>query len=201
MVPKSDFPNIDWANEDVRRLVETFSEKFDAMTGEKNRVIDQQAEEIKQLKQEIASLKAAGRRSRRSRSYNARKFKDYPRPEDRSRRRRPEDIGRDGACARTISAAADIKYCPVHGTPLSESGVKTGRTVDGAWTTIKWDVARRYCTACGRQHSAAPEGVLPGEHFGTNIMSQACCMRCLAIPHEKIQRIIHMLYGRFIETL
>ena len=45
-----------------------------------------------------------------------------------------------------------------------------------------------------------PDGVLPGEHFGVNVMSQVCCMRCLAIPHEKIGKIIHMLYGRFIEV-
>ena len=108
MIAASDFPDIDWANEDVGRLAEIFSERFDVMVQKKDEVIDRlveenkqqavenkrQAEEIEQLKQEIERLKAAGgRRTRRSRSYNAREFKDYPRPEEHSKRRRPPDTG------------------------------------------------------------------------------------------------------------
>ena len=49
MVPKSDFPDIDWANEDVSRIVEIFSEKFDVMMQKKDEVIDKLAEENKQI--------------------------------------------------------------------------------------------------------------------------------------------------------
>ncbi len=34
MIAAPDFPDIDWANEDVRRLAEIFSERFDAMAQE-----------------------------------------------------------------------------------------------------------------------------------------------------------------------
>ena len=60
MVPKSDFPDIDWANEDVSRIVEIFSEKFDVMMQKKDEVIDKLAEENKQLRQEIERLKSTG---------------------------------------------------------------------------------------------------------------------------------------------
>ena len=163
-----------------------------------------QAEENKQLRQEIERLKAAGgRRSRKSRSYNAREFKGYPRPENYSKRRRPADTG-DNAGAYAIQGTARLEYCPGCGGRLPESGATYGRTTEdaigGRWTKTEWDVARRYCKKCARQYSAVPDGVLPGEHFGVNVMSQVCCMRCLAIPHEKIAKIIHMPYGRFIEV-
>ena len=211
MVPKSDFPDIDWANEDVSRIVEIFSEKFDVMMQKKDEVIDKLAEENKQiveenkrLRQEIERLKSTGgRRSRKSRSYNAREFKGYPRPENYSKRRRPADAG-SNAGAYTIQKTARLEYCPGCGGRLPESGATYGRTtedaINGRWTKTEWNVARRYCKKCARQYSAVPDGVLPGGHFGVNIMSQVCCMRCLAIPHEKIAKIIHMLYGRFIEV-
>lgn len=203
---KSDFPDVDWADEDVGRLIEIFSEKFDVMAKKKDGIIDRQSEEIKQLKKENEQLKKeikklASKRSRASRSYNARKFKDYPRPAA-SKRQRPEDV--DYADMHTIRKTADLKRCPECGEPLSESAVSYDRTtedaIDGRWIRVEWEVIRRYCKKCGRQYSAAPDGVLPGEHFGVTVMSQACVMRCLAIPHEKIGRIIHMLHGRFIEV-
>ena len=84
-----DFQKIDWANESVNNLVEIFSEKFTQMEKDKDSLIDQQSETINklteannELKKEIALLKAAGRRSRKSRSYNIRKYKEHPRPPD-----------------------------------------------------------------------------------------------------------------------
>ena len=69
-------------DEAIDRLVEENKQQADE--------IRRQADEIKELKQEIERMKAAGgRRTRRSRSYNAREFKDYPRPEEYSKRRRP----------------------------------------------------------------------------------------------------------------
>ena len=39
-----DFQNIDWADKNVNRLVEIFSEKFTQMEKDKDALIDQQAE-------------------------------------------------------------------------------------------------------------------------------------------------------------
>ena len=36
MIAAPDFPDIDWANEDVARLAEIFSERFDAMVQKKD---------------------------------------------------------------------------------------------------------------------------------------------------------------------
>ena len=219
MIAAPDFPDIDWANEDVGRLAEIFSERFDVMVQKKDEVIDRlveenkqqadeikrQADEIKELKQEIERLKAAGgRRTRRSRSYNAREFKDYPRPEGYSKRRRPPDTGINESMTHTIQKTVTLTYCPECGGRMPESDVGYDRTtedaINGRWTRTKWRVIRHYCKVCDCQYSASPEGVLPGEHFGINVMSQVSCMRCLAIPHEKIGKIIRMLYGRFIEV-
>jgi len=209
MIAASDFPDIDWANEDVSRLVKIFSEKFDVMTKEKDSTIDrlaeenrQQAKKIEQLEQEIRQLRASGgKRSRKARSYNAREFKDYPRPE-KCPGRRPPDTGNDESMMRVVQNIARLEYCPVCGCRLPAHGSGSDRitedAIDGRWTKTEWEIMRRYCKKCLKQYSAIPEGVLPGEHFGTNIMSQVCCMRCLAIPHEKIEKIIYMLYGRFI---
>ena len=76
MGPKYDFPDVDWANEDIKLLVDTFSEKFVQMEKEKDAIITQQSDRIKQLEQEIAQLKSTGRRARKSRSYNTRDLKD-----------------------------------------------------------------------------------------------------------------------------
>ena len=104
----------------------------------------------------------------------------------------------------TIQETVTLKYCPECGERMPESDVSYDRTtedsIDGRWTRTNWKVKRHYCRVCDCQYSASPEGVLPGEHFGINVMSQVSCMRCLAIPHEKIGKIIHMLYGRFIEV-
>ena len=176
------------------------------MEKEKDTIIAQQSDRIKQLEQEIAQLKSTGRRARKSRSYNTRDLKDYPRPQDTAGRRPAhagDAVGRD-AGVRVIRRTADIRCCPTCGGPLSESAAGYGRTsedaLDGAWFKTEWTVMRRYCKRCGRQYSASPDGVLPGEHFGVVVMAQVFAMRCLAIPHEKIARIIHMLYGRFIEV-
>ena len=87
---------------------------------------------------------------------------------------------------------------------LSEGASTYGRTTedvtDGKWTKTEWTITRRYCKKCCKQHSAVVPGVLSKEYFGTTVMSQVFCIRCLGIPFDKIQRIIHMLYGRFIET-
>ena len=78
----------------------------------------------------------------------------------------------------TIQKIAALEYCPVCGGRMPESDVSYGRTtedaIDGRWTRTNWKVMRPYCRVCGCQYSASPEGVLPGEHFGINIMSQAC---------------------------
>ena len=69
MLNKSEFPDIDWTNKDVNRLVEI----FDVMAKKKDEIINQQAEEIKQLKQKIEDLTSdTGNRPSSIRSYNVR---------------------------------------------------------------------------------------------------------------------------------
>ena len=120
MGPKYDFPDVDWANEDIKILVDTFSEKFAQMEKEKDTIIAQQSDRIKQLEQEIAQLKSTGRHARKSRSYNTRDLKDYPRPPDTANRRPAhagDAVGRD-AGVRVIRRTADIRCCPMRGAAL-----------------------------------------------------------------------------------
>ncbi len=43
-------------------------------------------------------------------------------------------------------------------------------------------------------------GVLPGEHYGKLVMSIAAFLRCMYLSYEKIQNILHMLYGSCISV-
>ena len=91
----------------------------------------------------------------------------------------------------------------VYGVALSEGASTYEETtedvIDGKWTKAQWTVTRRYCKKYCKQHSAIVPKVLSKEYFGTTVMAQVFCIRCLGIPYDKIQKIIHMLYGRFIE--
>ena len=151
----------------------------------------------------------AGRSGRRNpRKYNAREYKDYPKVDGAPRTR--EYLAYDGGLdfsaviSKSVQRTADILVCPVHGTPLSEKVTETySRTtrdavIGGGWCVTHWTVNRRYCRKCRGQHTAQPEGVLPGEHYGTNIMAIISILRNLIISFESIQKIILMVYGRFI---
>ncbi len=102
-----------------------------------------------------------------------------------------------------VSKIADLKFCPVHGTPLSEYSNSYSRTTEdvmlnGVWQKTNWDTFRRYCTKCRKQHSAAIDNVLPHEHFGINIMAQIYMLRSVVSSFETIQKIMLMMYDRFI---
>ena len=59
MLNRSEFPDIDWTNKDVNRLVEIFdimAKKKDEIINQLTEMNNQQAEEIKQLKQKIEDL-------------------------------------------------------------------------------------------------------------------------------------------------
>lgn len=142
------------------------------------------------------------------RKYNTRQFKDYPRVKGapRTREYSAYEGGLDFASimSNTAQKTADILTCPVYGTPLSEnvtdtySRVTEDATMGGGWCRTYWQIKRRYCRACRKQHTAQPENVLPGEHYGINIMSIISILRNQVISFESIQKIILMVYGRFI---
>ena len=88
-----DITEIDWNNPDVNRAFEYFSSRVDDVkdrTRQQAEEIHSVREENKNPKEELRSLKAAGHKSRkRAGSYNARKYKEYPRPKDTVKRRPP----------------------------------------------------------------------------------------------------------------
>ena len=203
-------------NGDVDILMDMFSKRLDAVAWNKDKTIARltekierqeekiklQAEENKNLKRRIAELESKKERnSGRSKSYNVRKYRDYPR-QHHSRRARPSDI--TYACEPDVQErTADLRHCPACGGALRKPRAKYSRTVedvvDGSWTSIRWTMLQRHCKKCRKWHTASPEGVLPKEHFGVGVMSAVFCMRCMAIPYEKIQELIHMMLGRFID--
>ena len=79
------------------------------------------------------------------------------------------------------TATADDRFCCTCGDPLSAPTAEYGKvTEDSAgarWQATHWTVTRRYCRRCGRQQSSQPDGVLPGEHYGTGIMSKVATLR------------------------
>ena len=70
----------------------------------------------------------------------------------------------------------------------------------GRWCNIKYTINRRWCNKCKKICSAPMEHVLPGEHFGTDIMAQIVAMRNMGISFNKIQKIIAMIHDRYIST-
>ena len=206
MLNKPEFTDIDWTDKDVIRVMEIFNEKFNTMAEENKQQaekIKQQDEEIKQLKQKIEDLTSdTGNRPSSIRSYNVREFKDYPRHTGSTKRRRRVDVDNDTGAYVVQQMEKDIKYCPECGELLAKSYTEHKRTVediiDGKWTKTKWNMMRRNCKKCNSYKMATSNGVLSGERFETITMSQVFVMRMLVMPYEKIQKLIHMFYGRSI---
>ena len=67
--------------------------------------------------------------------------------------------------------------------------------MDGRWTETQWTVVKRYCKICTKKITATVPGVLSNEHYGTHIVAIAAFLRCLCLSYEKIQDILHTLYG------
>ena len=59
----------------------------------------------------------------------------------------------------------------------------------------RWTVTRRYCRRCRVQQSSRPEGVLPGEHYGIDVMSKVVTLRCMIDSFDKIRDITALFYG------
>lgn len=222
-----DLPDVDWSNPDVRRVLDMFGWKYEQKCKEAvelKGIIAEQDKRIANLEALVKELQrgdaegghetepgsdAGGRHDRRgSRKYNTREFKDYPRVNGapRTREYNAYDGGFDFSAnmVKTMEKTADIRRCPIHGTPLSKKVTDTyERTTEdavmgGMWRVTNWVIKRRYCTKCRTQHTARPEDVLPGEHYGINIMSIISILRNLIISFESIQKIILVIYGRFI---
>ena len=214
-----DLFDVDWSDKDVNYIVDVFGKRFaqmkaetDSVIAQKDEVIAQQADLIKQLKQEVARLSGSPRAATPSeeeskgyndenkRSYNTREFKGYPHEPSVTRPRPDPDTIPE---FHTIKKCATIAFCPTCGDPLASTATTYDResedSASGQWVKTLWCIERRYCKTCKNLKTADCEGVLAGEHFGVVIMSQVYCMRCFVIPYEKIQKVIEMLYGRFIE--
>ena len=211
MIQHFDIPGIDWSNPEIQRVFEFFSEKYE----QKSKQVEELSKENEDLKKRILFLegkvthvqetKSDGVKSGNVRSYNARNFKDYPRTKRASACK--SYIPYENECTTsnivTVSKTADLKFCPIHGTPLSEYCNSYSRTTEdvalnGVWQKTHWNTFRRYCTKCRKQHSAAIDNVLPHEHFGINIMAQIYMLRSVVSSFETIQKIILMMYDRFI---
>ena len=224
MIPHFDIPGIDWSNPHVLQVFEFFSEKYELKNKqnvelnkqnvELNKLVVELKDENKELKERILQIEGkvtqiqetkSDSNKKNVRSYNARNFKDYPRTKRASTYK--TYVPYENECATsntvTVSKIADLKFCPVHGTPLSEYSNSYSRTTEdvmlnGVWQKTNWDTFRRYCTKCRKQHSAAIDNVLPHEHFGINIMAQIYMLRSVVSSFETIQKIILMMYDRFI---
>ena len=203
MSQKLDISKVDWSNPDVNKVFEHFSAQFEQSRKEKKQLeekVRQLEEKVEQQAKEIMELKKKKHRSRKSRSYNVRKFKGYPRPENR---RTAQKTGKtDMPVTRTMTA--DQRFCPHCGLELSEPTEEYTRMVEdmieGRWHNTKWTVLRRYCKSCRKQCTAKIPGLLPKEHFGTTISAQVAIMRCIGISFEKIQTLIEMMYERHIDV-
>ncbi len=142
-----------------------------------------------------ATPKESRKRSN-SRSYNVRKFKDYPHPE----RAAPKETPKSKAVLRTCDA--DIKFCPECSKKLSDWSEEYARIsedmMDCRWTKTQWNITRRYCRSCKKRCTAAVPGVLPNEHYGTHIIAIAAFLYCMCLSYEKIQNMLYTLYGAYI---
>ena len=171
-----DFFDVDWSDKGIDHLVEVFRKKFIQMEKEKDEIIAQQADRIKQLELEVARLSGSlqsasdsssdesskGYNEDNTRSYNVRKFKGYPHVPSPAR---PRPSYEDSIEFPAYRKLAQISTCPTCGDPLAQTATTYERTSedvkDGRWAVTCWDVERRYCKKCRRLQTAHCEGVVP----------------------------------------
>ncbi len=211
MPAEFDPTRVDWDNQDTNYLFKHFKSVFDQERRERksleekvkqqNDTIKQQNDTIRQLEEENRQLRtgsATQKPARKARSYNVRKFKEYPRPKsDKNTGMRDREQKTDIPV--TDHRDADISYCPGCGLRLADSSTDYDRDItdiqDGRARRIRWSVARRYCRNCKTSHSARIPGTLSGSQYGITIISQVVLMRCMGIPFERITDLFDMIYG------
>ncbi len=184
---------MDWSNPDVIRLFEHMKSRVDKVEQENQQIksrMEEVEQENQQLQKENEQLRmllgqqpsAAGsgstdgsipknvRKKSNSRSYNVRKFNDYPHTE----RAAPKETPKTNAVARTCTA--DIKVCPECGKSLSDWSEEYAKisedTVDGWRTETQWTATRRYCKSCKKDHRLrarrTAEGALRHAYHGNS---------------------------------
>ncbi len=165
------------SNEELRRVYSELEAKYEAHVGMHNRLTDKGGAAASG-----APAGADGGRREdpaRRRSYNVRKYQGYPRPPSPPSPYADPPPPRGHVGRRT--AKANDRFCRTCGDPLSAPTAEYGKvTEDSAgarWQVTHWTVTRRYCRRCGRQQSSQPDGVLPGEHYGIDIMSKVATLR------------------------
>ena len=131
------------------------------------------------------------------RSYNVREYNGYPRTNAQDRKMVPV---REVVIRRT--AIADDSHCRTCGYMLSGITDRHDKVTEdvhgGKMLGTSWKVTRRYCRVCGRQQTSLPAGVLPGEHYGIVIMSQAITLGCKINSFEDVRDILGMFYNVLI---
>ena len=223
VTPEFDPTQVDWNNPNVKYLMKHFEMALsskDKEIAELRKKNEQLEAKIAQLEAKIVQLAGAhGQNNSRAphnpgspddagnskpyqdkRSYNVREFTGYPRYTSGTNSS-PETYVECGPAA-VIERIADEQTCRDCGGRLSDpTGTYSRETqdlVDYRWTTSRWTIVRRYCKNCRTQQTAQVGGVLPGEHYGIDIMAQTLALKNMNISFGKIRKMFGMFYGAAI---
>ena len=224
MTPDFDPTSVDWDNPDVKYVMKHAKVAMANRDGEndmlKKMISELKAangellEHVKDLRSKYDKLAEAyglledgGRGSAvpdtdkrkddpsKRRRYNVRKYNGYP----KSKAPDKEAAVPSRIVAIRKTAVADDCHCRKCGHLLSRitdlHDKVTEDVHDGKLLGTGWEVTRRYCTMCGIQQTSLPAGVLPGEHYGIVIMSQAVALKCKVNSFEDVRDILGMFYN------
>lgn len=200
--------DVDWDNPNVHKVFKFFSEQFDITNSKYDNVVQENAEiknENMDLKAQIAELTKLVKKSKKTggkpkrHSYNARKIKDYPRPEQAPRKVQP--YTQEPESFETILEEVDEKFCPSCGAPLAQTTSHYDRNDgedirDSRWCKVRIKTCGRYCKKCGGMKYANSPNFLPHMQLGMEVLSQISCMRHLTISYGKIAKFFSMIYRR-----
>ncbi len=193
-------------NEAMHKEIEQLHKENEAMHKE-NEAMHKELEQLRgDNKQAVAGKekKHGSGRGHNHRSYNVREMKGYPQI-----RSVDKNDGTKRPSHRIPPTVNDIRQadqtkCPNCGAELSKPTGEYERLsedlIEFKWTVTKWCVSRRFCRGCNKQVTPYLDGVLAGEHFGTNIMAMVITMKCSNVSFGKIRDMLHMFYGISIST-
>ena len=188
------------SNEELRRAYSELEAKYEALAGMYNRLTGKGGAAASGAPAGAGADDGRREDPARRRSYNVRKYQGYPQPPPPpiSVRGSPSAEGarraQDGHGRRPLLPHVRRPALRTHGRIREVTEDSAG----ARWQVTHWTVTRRYCRRCGRQQSSQPDGVLPGEHYGIDIMSKIATLRCMIDSFDKIRTIIGLFYGACI---